>query len=151
MRCSKHSAPRPTNPPPDGWPLPARPVILRAMRRRHVIVGLIVAAVAVVVAVAHWPRGPQPCRATFALVREGMTFEEVCAAVGGPPGDYTGGTRVGLIDLNGPATLAIWTATDGELLADFNYDGRLAWAQVIDVSEIPRPPLFARLLSRLGL
>ena len=121
------------------------------MGRRRVVVGLVVLALVGVATVALWPRGPRPCRETFEQVREGMTYEEVCATVGGPPGDYTGGTRVGLIDINGPATFAIWTATDGELLADFDYDSRVAWAEVIDVSEVPRPPLLARLLNRLGL
>jgi len=37
---------------------------------------------------AAWLRSPHPCRATFEQVREGMTYAEVCAMVGGPTGDY---------------------------------------------------------------
>src|SRR5687768_8659552 len=59
------------------------------MRRRRVVIGLIVAALVAVAAVLFWPRGPRPCRATFESVQEGMTYEEVCATVGGPPGTYT--------------------------------------------------------------
>jgi hypothetical protein len=58
------------------------------MRRRRVIVVVVVLALVAVV-VALWPRGPKPCRATFEQVQEGMTYDEVCATVGGPPGDYT--------------------------------------------------------------
>ena len=119
------------------------------MRRRRIIAGLVVLALAGV-AVALWPRGPRPCRATFEQVREGMTYDDVCATVGGPPGDYSGGTRFGLIDLNGPP-ITIWTAGDSELLVDFGYDGRVAWAEVIEVSDIPRPPLIDRLRAWLGL
>jgi hypothetical protein len=132
------------------------------MRRRRVIVGLAVLALVGAFAVGFWPHGPRPCRATFALVHEGMTYEEVCATVGGPPGDYTGGTRSGPDDLIGmvPCWLdgddnrsrsGTWIGEDGELFAIFDPDDRLAWVEVWEVHPVSPPPFWTRLLARLGL
>ena len=128
------------------------------MRRRRVIVGLGVVAVLTAAAVLLWPRGPQPCRATFGQVHEGMTFEEVCARVGGPPGDYTGGRS---LDLHPPADPAgvsdpvpdryLWAAEDGLLVVDFGSDGRADGVMVCDPELSPAPSLLGRLRARLGL
>src|SRR3954463_15487213 len=97
------------------------------MRRRRVIIGLAVLALAAVAALLLWPRGPRPCRATFEQVREGMTFEEVCATVGTPPGNYTTGDRFNPPISSGFAVLCErWLADDGELYVDF-VSGRVAW------------------------
>jgi hypothetical protein len=126
------------------------------MKRRRAIVGLVVLMLVGVVAGAIlWPHGPRPCRATFAQVREGMTYDEVCAAVGGPPGDYTGGTRAGP-DL-GWSTFAIddrtsfWTCEDGELVAYFGENGRLLGKEISTVYPATPPPFWSRLFTRLGL
>jgi hypothetical protein len=130
------------------------------MRRRRVIVGLAVLALAAGTAIVLWPRGPLPSRATFKQVREGMTFEEVCAAVGGPPGDYTGGTRRGPDDLFGlrpywlggdPPRGEPWIGDDGMLVVTFDPAGRLACAEVWEVYPASPPPFWSRLLARLGL
>ena len=125
------------------------------MRRRRVIVGLAVLAVPVA-AVALWPRGPRPCRETFEQVREGMAFEEVCATVGGPPGDYTGRPRAvpnGMVLPLPPFLLPggppeVWIGEDGELIAWFDPGGQVVQANVYPVG---RPPFWSRLLARLGL
>lgn len=131
------------------------------MRRRRVIVGLVVLALVAVVVGLSRPRGPRPCRDTFALVRQGMTFEEVCATVGGPPGDYTGGTRTGPDDLVGgfsPYILGddrtrweFWTGEDGELVGTFDLEGRLLWVEVWEVYPASPPSFWSRLLARLGI
>jgi hypothetical protein len=128
------------------------------MKRRRVIVGLIVLAlVGFVAGVILWPRGPRPCRATFGLLHKGMTYDEVCATVGGPPGDYTDGTRsAGFDDIVNwlPVSLGdclFWTGEDGELVAWFDNDNRLGWMGVWAVQPSTPPSFWSRLLTRLGL
>src|SRR5262245_51498938 len=50
---------------------------------------LLALALTVGVVYLAWPTGPRPCRATFEMVKEGMTLEEVATTVGGPPGVYS--------------------------------------------------------------
>jgi hypothetical protein len=116
------------------------------MRRRRVIAGLVVLALVGVAAVMLWPRGPRPSRATFEQVREGMTFEEVCATVGGPPGDYSDGGVSTIHTHWHPPDM--WWAEDGVLGVRFGDDGR-AW-QVIVTDGLPLSRWF-RLRARLGL
>ena len=100
------------------------------MRPRRVIAGLVVLTVAVAL-VALWPRGPRPCRATFEQVREGMTYDDVCATVGGPPGDYTGRYPAQgdmLSSLGG----ARWHAGDADLRVVFGPGDRVLDAAVSD-------------------
>jgi hypothetical protein len=127
------------------------------MRRRQVIVGLAALAVAVAV-VALWPRGPRPCRATFEQVRQGMTFEEVCAAVGSQPGDYTGGRSLGYtLSFVGSANMPddeahfVW-ATEDAFLSVWFYRGRVKSAYISDPHLRPLPPSWPdRVWKRLGL
>ena len=122
------------------------------MRRRHVVVGLAVPALVAVTVAVLWPRGPRPCRATFELVREGMTYDEVCATVGGPPGDYL--TRRPLIFPTSPMIYEhaqVWTANDAYLIVYLDGSGRVENAQVAEVICPADPPFWLRLRARLGL
>lgn len=121
------------------------------MRRKRVIVGLAVLAVAVGTFAAHWPRGPRPCRATFERVRDGMAFDEVCAAVGGPPGDYSDGSCVHSGYRMTGEGVGWWLADDGELVVHFRSDGRAAVVAVGPVARHPPRSLWTRLRARLGL
>jgi hypothetical protein len=110
------------------------------MRRRRIIVGLGVLAV-IVAAVTFWPRGPRPCRATFEQVREGMTFEEVCATVGAPPHD-----PYEVIRSTPPAEY--WYGSDTELCVHFDPAGR---ADRVSVKDFPNESAWSRLRDWLGL
>jgi len=108
------------------------------MSRRRVIVGLVGLALVAVVAVVFWPRSPRPCRATFELVREGMTYGEVCATVGGPAGHYA--------DWSVPPRLremgtARWVANDAELAVSWDPYGVIYEVSISDPPPDPRPPL----------
>jgi hypothetical protein len=137
------------------------------MRRRRVIAGLVV--VLAVAAVALWPRPPRPCRATFERVREGMTQDEVYAAVGGRPGDYSNGA--GGKPMAGISSFAYsdeWRADDGYLVVDYDYRFRTRGpdphsdlleldpdvpfrVRSARVQGFPPRTLWSRLRSRLGL
>jgi hypothetical protein len=108
-------------------------------------------AIVAVLAAMLWPRGPRPCRATFEQVREGMTLEEVCTTVGGPPGRYGDGFAVIEINTDAAELPAMWWADDGVLAIDFGGDGRAHGVQVIEPLLASRPTLLARLCARLGL
>jgi hypothetical protein len=120
------------------------------MRRRRVVVGLVVLALVAVAAVALWPRGPRPCRATFEQVQYGRTFEEVCATVGGPPGDYSDGYSC-MMWMGGPRAGRTWLSDDGELYAEFDATGRVTHAHADRACRGIKPPLWDRMLARLGL
>jgi hypothetical protein len=121
------------------------------MKRRRVIVGLVGLALVAVVGAALWPRGPQPCRATFEQVREGMTYDEVCATVGGPPGPYGDGFAVISIDTDAKRLPSMWWADDGVLAVEFGSDGRAYNVQFIEPLLTAKPSWFDRLRARLGL
>jgi outer membrane protein assembly factor BamE (lipoprotein component of BamABCDE complex) len=121
------------------------------MRRRRVIAGLVVLAIVTVAAVALWPRGPRPCRATFEQVREGMTNDEVCATVGGPPGSYTDAFYYVEIDSDAERLPSMWCADDAVLAVDFGIDGRAVRIDLMEPDVFYRPSLFDRLRARLGL
>ena len=121
------------------------------MRRRRVIVGLVALAL-VAVAVGFWPHGPRPCRATFDQVQEGMSFDQVCATVGGPPGDYShgkswwGGYGVKFWGYVG------WLGPDAQLMVRFDADGRADSVAVVGCMSFPsETSLWDRLRARLGL
>jgi hypothetical protein len=120
------------------------------MSQRRAILGLVVLAIAGVLLIALWTRGPRPCRATFEQVREGMTLAEIEAVVGGPPGNYSDGYRLGLVIYDWLPPV-LWTADDGELCVDFAADGRASSDQIGDVIVVPRPSWLNRLRARLGL
>jgi hypothetical protein len=120
------------------------------MRRRRIIVGVAVLVLAAVGAVLFWPRPPHPCRDTFKQVREGMTFEEVCATVGGPPGDYSDGRSIRVHYMEEDET---WLANDSHFGVSFDRRGRVTsrTAHGVVRPTVPRPPFWSRLLARLGL
>jgi hypothetical protein len=126
------------------------------MRRRpRATVGLVVLALVGVVAAVLWPSGPRPCRATFKQVREGMSFEEVCATVGAPPGDFTDGeyhlTGMPFLSLNWRS----WRADGVELMIWLEED-RVTWLSIlplqrhIDFERAMSPGPWNRLRARLG-
>jgi hypothetical protein len=123
------------------------------MKRRRVIVGLIVLALVVVVAAVLWPRGPYPCRATFEQVRDGMSYDEVCATVGGPPGSYASGPFGA--SSHGYTTsrqVKQWTCDDCRLVVVFSTDGRTSFYVFVHAHLVPVDPSpFARIRARLGL
>jgi hypothetical protein len=92
------------------------------MKSRRVIVGLVVLVLVGVAAVALRPCGPRPCRATFEQVREGMTYENVCATVGGPPGVYSSRSRYTFVSVPPPAGCRHyeWRADDEVLYVVFD-------------------------------
>ena len=122
------------------------------MRRRRVIVGLVVLVGLALAVAALRPRGPQPCRATFDQVRVGMTYDEVCAAVGGPPGDYSrgeswwGGYGVKFWGYEG------WLGPDAQLMVRFDDAGRADRVAVVGCMRyLSEPDFWDRLRARLGL
>ena len=120
------------------------------MKRRRVVVGLVLLALAGVLAVALWPHGPRPCRETFEQVREGMTYAEVCATVGGPPGAYTDGPKsVPYFDQT-YGTYELWLAADGTLRVYFDRTERAYCVDILGPPPDTRSHL-QRLLDRLGL
>jgi hypothetical protein len=122
------------------------------MRHSRVVVGLIAVTVVSTAAVLTWPRGPRPCRATFEQVREGMTYEEVIATVGAPPGDYSGGRCIdGWIGGGSGSMGTYWTTTERVLFVLFDSDGRAAAVRTWEPTLLPDPPLWTRLRFRLGL
>jgi hypothetical protein len=121
------------------------------MKRRRAIAALAAAAVLAVAAAALWPADPRPRRAAFDRVRVGMDYPEVCAAAGGPPGDYSDGSCVHSgyrVEGDG---VEWWLADDGELFVVFGPDGRAAAVSSGPAARYPRPPVWARLRARLGL
>ena len=121
------------------------------MRRwRWLTLSLIVLAAAVALVVL-WPRGPRPCRATFEQVRKGMSFAEVCATVGGPPGVYGG--LSGAYAASGPPTLSHeqWWAADSTLYVIFDTETDEA-IEVWVADPFPdNRSLWERLRERVGL
>ena len=104
------------------------------MRCRRVIAGLVVLVMIVALAVLLWPRPPEPGRAAFERVRAGMTYAEVCATVGGPPGDYSGGRndnyRVWVHNL--PACERAWGSRDAVLIVWFDHEWNVSGVSVED-------------------
>lgn len=127
------------------------------MKRRRVIVGAGVLALVGAVAWVIWLCQPRPCRATFEKVREGMTLVEVCATVGGEPGDYTDGRSLAYLaswirtaPKRDDEERQVWAAGGAFLLVVFAH-GRVKTFEIRDPSLTPQPPLPDRLRARLGI
>ena len=104
------------------------------MKRRRTV-GLVVLVVVTVAAFLFWPRGPRPCLATFQLVREGMTREEVVALVGAPPETLPEPSLQRKLGLT--VHVDEWGADDGRLRVAYDKDGRAEYVQAL---EMPGPP-----------
>jgi hypothetical protein len=119
-----------------------------------VVVGFAGLSLVGVIGVVLWLRQPRPCRATFEQVREGMTYDEVCATVGGPQnaGLYWDPLAPGSDPGEAGQTGSIWDADDVALVVGFGADGRSRSVRVRprDAWEW-RPSLLDRLRDRLGL
>jgi hypothetical protein len=120
------------------------------MRRRRWL-ALVVAAVAAVALSLLWPRGPRPCRATFEQVQKGMSYAEVCATVGGPPGAYGG--LPGAYLSSGPPTHSaeLWWAADSTLYVTFDTETDEAIAVSVNDPQPDNRSLWDRLRAQLGL
>lgn len=121
------------------------------MRRGRVVAGVVSFAAVVAVGLPLLPHRPTPCRGTFESVRAGMTFEEVCATVGRPPGDYSDGGCVHSGYRMTGDRVGWWLADDGELIVLFDMGGRAASVWAGPAARYPAPSLWARLRARLGL
>lgn len=93
------------------------------IRNRLTVGGTAIVAAVVVALLFLWPTGPRPCRATFELVREGMTLEQVAATAGGPPGRYSDGYEH-IVETGGRYPRAVqWVAHDANLIVWYDGDG----------------------------
>src|SRR5262249_26145447 len=99
-----------------------------AMSRRRFITGLVALDIVACTLADLRPRGPRPCRATFELVRVGMTLEEIVAVVGGPPQPYnTIPVTYEWIGHPDPRwSYENWTVNDAGLIVYFDENGRAA-------------------------
>ena len=117
------------------------------MKRRHaIVIGLVGVAVA---AIVFWPRAPRPCLATFQRVQPGMTRDEVYKTVGGPPGDYTGGT----VAITVTTKAEFWASSDAMMFVSFDDDGRAKDVGAAPAMNhySPRPSIWKRFLVWLGI
>jgi hypothetical protein len=101
-----------------------------------VVVGLVVLALVAVLTASLWPRGHRPCRATFEQVRVGMTYEEVCATVGGPPRDqWNGPMTAGPGSTVAYAGANVWWGDGAGLAVYYDGSGRAGRVQVFEVAD----------------
>ena len=83
-----------------------------------------------------------------------MTFEEVCATVGGPPGDYTDGRSVTYLiwQVGRGEWQEIWAAEDAAFGIDLSDDGRVTRVWITEPHLAYRAPtILDRLRARVGL
>ena len=118
------------------------------MNRRRWVGVVLVAGGAIAGAAAAvlvlWARDPGP--GPFARVRQGMTREEVVAAVGKPPISASG---VALPDDVPAPPFEEWMAKDEHLLVVFGPDGRAVRVEATPAA--PRPTVWGRVRSVFGL
>ena len=116
--------------------------------RRLFLAAILLATAAV--CTSAWPTGPGPCRRTFDQVSEGMTFDEVKAVVGAPPGHYERrAEHIGLYIGGARDSRTIWTADDGSLVVWFDESNTAIRVMVLE-REPDSTSFFARLRDRLG-
>jgi hypothetical protein len=114
------------------------------MSRRRLLFGLLLAS-AVLACFAGWlvmASSPRVTRATFELVKEGMSREQVYRTVGGPPDDYATITEHGLFEA--------WMCDDACLLVQFNADGKATDVGIMNTGGRPLT-LTERIRLWLGL
>ena len=122
-------------------------------RRRLLIAGTArVAGAAAVVALL--PHGPRVSRAAVGRVKEGMTFEEVMAAVGSPPVRHVATDAPPLPGRRNdpPVAHAEWPCEGGgRLWVKYGGDGRATLVVVVGQVDgsAPRPSLLRRLWDSL--
>lgn len=90
------------------------------MNRRRLIIGFALAAFVVIAASVIWHRTHSPCLVTFKKVQPGMTRAEVYDMVGGPPGNYTGGS----VNVTPDPKWEFWAARDSMLFVSFDANDR---------------------------
>jgi hypothetical protein len=126
------------------------------MTRRRLLCGLLLlSAVLACFAGWLWIASAHPVSsARFAQVKKGMTREEVHRIVGGPPGDYSSGGRVGLAmapSLFPDRDYYCWLCDDRELLVWFDETETVADVVVAGVLHFGTPTLTERIRLWLGL
>lgn len=95
------------------------------VRRKWVLAILLAATVAGSAVVASfWPSGPRPCRAKFEQVERGMSFDQVVATVGGPPGTYTHRPYLKVVVTALSHRIEVWSTDDARLVVYFDQSGR---------------------------
>ena len=114
------------------------------MKRRRLSLAALTAAIGVAALFVLTPPGEtHPTREAFARVREGMTRDEVAAAVGVPPEVAATIKR----DSGEREPWEAWNSEDTHLSVRYGPDGR---ADQVVVAPLPRKSLSQRLRRRLG-
>ena len=117
------------------------------MKSRHAIVVLLLLSL-LVVGVMFWPRGPEPCQATFAQVTEGMTTEQVIATVGANP--KVEDLRETSERMPHPDFAYWWDGKDGTMMIYFDDNNRVEFKLIFNSRRKPEPTPAQRLLKRVG-
>jgi len=105
------------------------------LRQVLLICTLVIVAIA---AVLLSPTGPQPYRAKFELVKEGMTLDEISAVVGVPPGVYSNRLEYPTIEIGlGFCFSRKWVAADCTLMVIFSLNSD---QQAVSVHIYDPPP-----------
>src|SRR5262245_35368939 len=96
---------------------------------------------------------PRPCRATFDLVKKGMTIEEGVATIGAPPGDYRTSRHVYLPpSMLSSGTGIQWITDDAELSILPDESGRVELIRIGKMDDLRGSiPWHVRVLERIGL
>jgi hypothetical protein len=120
------------------------------MNRRRFTLVLTVVVVAGILGGVYWDAQPCVTRERMERVTVGMTYAEVVATVGGPPGDYSGGTVVKgakcVVPQEEEEKLSDfeWVCPKAVLLVDLDCDGRASRVEILSVPE-DRMPFLMRL------
>lgn len=90
-------------------------------------------------------------RERFESVKVGMSWEQVIAIVGGPPGEYTTGPYLTAEDSMCLSRYDRWVCDEGELQVEFDNNGVVTDILIGDVSSSPRLTLIQRIRGWVGL